>query len=217
MESTHTHGTAVARPRPLWANPWLLAVLAGCLLVTLMRPLLRHEPDPPPIIGELPAFALVRESGASFTREDLHGSAWIVGFVFTRCQMACPLITRAMLDLQQRLEANAVAGVRLLAVTVDPEHDTPQRLAAWGAARGVDPARWVLGSGSREEVHALVVDGFQTAMGEPETVGGLVDIAHAGRLALVDTRGRLRGYFEIDEAGLDEVLHRAAWLSRHDD
>ena len=63
-----------------------------------------------------------------------------------------------------------------------------------------------------DAVRDLVVGGFKTAMGDRiETEAGLIDIAHTGRFVLIDADGGIRGYYGVDEDGLDEIYHR----SRH--
>ena len=60
-----------------------------------------------------------------------------------------------------------------------------------------------------------MVVGFKTAMGEREELsGGFFDIAHAGKLVLVDRRGRIRGYYDYDAPGLDELFHRSQHVLR---
>jgi cytochrome oxidase Cu insertion factor (SCO1/SenC/PrrC family) len=41
-----------------------------------------------------------------------------------------------------------------------------------------------------------------------------MDIAHTGKLVLVDGSGRIRGYYDSDEMGLDEVYNRAQHVLR---
>lgn len=192
------------------------AFFAGIVLLTLIRPLLRFDPAPPPVLGELPAYSLVDPGGAEFGSEQLAGRVYVANFFFTSCASICPPMMRAVKTLQDRLRAEGIDGVRIVSVTVDPETDTPGRLAEYGAALGVDPARWTLLTGERDEIRVLAVEGFKTAMGEREEVaeGGLFDIAHAGKLVLIDRRGRIRGYFDYDALGLDEVFHRARHLLR---
>jgi protein SCO1/2 len=38
-----------------------------------------------------------------------------------------------------------------------------------------------------------------------------VDISHSGKFVIVDPQGGIRGYYDTDPEGLDEVYHR----SRH--
>jgi len=99
--------------------------------------------------------------------------------------------------------------VRLVSFSVDPEHDTPEVLRGYAESRGVDLTNWSLVTGGEEAVRSLVVSGFALPMGERlDLAGGLVDVAHAARLVLVDRQGGVRGYYSSDETGLDETFHR---------
>ena len=191
-------------------SPYLWAFFIGIVTLTLMRPFLRHEPTPPPVLGQLPDFALTDTGGRPFGTADLAGRVYVANFIFTRCTSICPRLTAAMALLQKRYDNEDIAGIRLVSITVDPEYDTPEVLRAYGEARGVDPERWILLSGSRESITDLVVGGFKTGLGElEEGDGGLIEIAHSGKFVLVDGLGRIRGYFDTDEMGLDEIFHRS--------
>jgi cytochrome oxidase Cu insertion factor (SCO1/SenC/PrrC family) len=97
-----------------------------------------------------------------------------------------------------------------VSISVDPEHDTPGVLADYAKGIGVDPARWTLLTGDPARIRSLVVDGFKTPLPPPATAApGVIDIAHTGKLVLVDGEGRVRGYYGSDEMGLDEVYNRA--------
>ena len=202
-------------PRSLWSSPYLWAALAGLILIPLMRPLLRFEPDPPPVLYPLPDFELVDSTGAAFGLEKMRGSVHVVNFIFTRCPSICPLLTRSMLELDRRYQQEGVEGVRLLSITVDPEFDRPPVLAEYAHRHGIDTRRWSLLTGPLDEVRRVVVEGFKTPMGERETNGaGLMDIAHTGKLVLIDANGAVRGYYDSDELGLDEVFHRSQHVLR---
>ena len=177
-------------------------------MLTLLRPVLRFEPDPPVVLNDLPAFTLQAASGSAFSKDDMAGQVWVANFIFTRCVSICPGLTEAMARLDRRYQEAGIP-VRMLSVTVDPDHDTPEVLAEYGRQHGVDPSRWALLTGPQEEVRALVEGGFRTAMGLPEMTGNLVDVAHTGKFVLVDGRGRIRGYYDTDVEGLDEIFHRA--------
>lgn len=195
----------------LLRNPWLWTFLLGVLLLTLIRPLLQRVPEPPPILGRLPAFSLVDSEGKPFGLEDLRGRAAVVSFFFTRCASICPLIQRSMHRLQDEIEKNGTGGIRLLSISVDPGHDTPERLRAYATELGVHGERWTLLTGEDEAIRRLVVEGFKVPMGDalPGTSPGLFEIAHTGKLVLIDAEGAIRGYYDTDELGLEEVYSRA--------
>jgi len=206
-----------------WAEPpgyikflrkhiWVIGILFFFLMITLMRPFLIRRPPAPEVIGEVPAFSLVDQSGESFTREDLLAAdkTYVVGFVFTSCPSICPAISRAMLMFQEQIERSKLSDrVELITVTVDPETDTPEVLAAYAEKIGADLDNWRFLTGDQAAIEGFVVDGFKLAVGDPEeTSPGVYDIAHSTKLALVDRFGQIRGYYSIDDEGLAELYHR---------
>ncbi len=201
------------RRRSLLANPWVWAFFAGIVLVTAIRPFLRFDPPPPPVITRVPEFSLMDQGGEPFGTEQLAGRVYVASFFFTRCRTICPLLVASLRRLDERLADAGVDDVSFVTFTVDPAHDTPETLAAFGRERGIDPARWALVSGPEAELRALLFDGFKVAMGPRQQAGGeLIDIAHSGKLVLVDGNGGVRGYYSTDAEGLDELFHRAVKL-----
>jgi protein SCO1/2 len=204
-----------SRWRSIPGNPYVWAFLLGVVGLTLLRPLLRHEPAPPPVLSHLPPFDLVAGDGETFGTRQLAGHVWVANFVFTRCTSICPALTASMRRLQDRLDGAGVDGVRLVSISVDPAYDTPDRLRDYADRHGADPARWTFLTGDPDEVRKLVVEGFRTPMGPQERDGDvLVEIAHTGKLVLVDGGGGIRGYYDSDETGIDEVFHRSRHVLR---
>jgi protein SCO1/2 len=198
-------------PPPLHKNPWALFVLAGLLLPPLlyMTGLTVHRPPVPEVVATLPDFALVDQDGEPFTRADLADAVHITGFFFTSCQAECPRILTVMKGIQDDIEVQeAFAGyagqMKLLAISVDPERDTPEKLRETMATYGLDPARFTMLTGDRDAVHALVTGGFALAVGEAtETAPGVFDIAHSSRLAIVDGDGGVRGFYGLEPVSGD--------------
>lgn len=193
---------------PLWKNPFLWAALIGMIGLPLMRPYLRRVPAPPPVINALPEFSLTDQNGKPFSLQSMKGKVTVVDLFFTRCPSICLQLTHYMKRLAKRLERSR-SPVRLLSISVDPEFDTPARLRAYGKKYGIGWKRWSLLTGKKQVVHALVKKGFLTALGKKTKRAGVLDIAHSGKLILVDQRGNVRGYYKASPLGVDEVFHRA--------
>lgn len=207
--SERSKGAAIP-PRRRLLNPWFLAALGGVVLIPALRPLLRFEPDPPPVVSRLPEWRLVDQNGEAFGSGDLAGDVYVASFLFTRCPAVCPRMTASLRELGLRFREEGVQGVRLVSFSVDPGYDTPERLREFAQSRGLDDERWSLVSGIEQNVRSLVEDGFKQPMGERLILsGGAVDVAHTTRLVLVDQGGRVRGDYGSDRVGLDEVFHRA--------
>lgn len=200
---------------------WLIGVLFFLTMITVMRPLLVRRPPAPEAIGEVPAFTLVDSEGDTFSRNELLAAekTWVVGFVFTRCPSTCPAISRAMLSFQEQISRSRLEDrVELITVTVDPENDTPEVMAAYAESIGADLDNWRFLTGDSQAIQDFVVGGFKLAVGDAKQVAGadpgVVDIAHSNKLALVDRYGNIRGYYSIDEDGLSELYHRTLRVIR---
>ena len=185
-------------------------------MVAALGPLVTRASPPLPVLGNVGAFSLVDSDGRAFGAEQLRGTATIVSFFFTRCPSICPLLMHAVKGVQNEIAASGERSVRLLSVTADPEYDTPERLRDYGKALGVDPARWALVTGDPAEIRRLATVGFHVAIGDSAPAGGPgpLDIAHTGKLVLVDPHGAIRGYYDTDRKGLEEVWTRAREVSR---
>jgi protein SCO1/2 len=203
--------------RQVARNPYVWAFVIGIATLTALRPLLRHIPEPPPVLSQLPEFSLRGIDGKPFGSEELRGQVYIASFFFTSCRSICPAIMQGMSRLQTGFAERDIRGIRLVSISVDPEHDTPEVLGAYAKGLSADPARWTFLTGDPEQVRRLVVDGFKTPLvSKPQRDAEPIDIAHTGKLVLVDGLGRIRGYYGSDEMGLDEVFNRAQHVLRQE-
>jgi len=203
--------------RSLLRSPYVWGFLIGIVTLTAIRPLLRHIPEPPPVLSTLPEFTLADMEGRPYGSRDLAGQVYIANFFFTRCGSICPKLMQAVGRLQAGFAERGIEGIRLVSISVDPENDTPAVLKEYAGSHGIDPKRWTLLTGDKDAVRALVVSGFKTPM-DPVPEGGPtpVEVAHTGKLVLVDAHGRIRGYYDSDDLGLDEVFNRAQHVLRQE-
>ncbi|MCZ7587017.1 MAG: SCO family protein [Deltaproteobacteria bacterium] len=175
---------------PIYRNPFVWAAFIGMVLVTLMRPLLRHVPEPPPVIAQLPAFTLTDQNGRDFGSADLAGHVYVANFIFTSCPSYCPKLTKAMKFLQDRY-ADAGHDVRLVSFSVDPKRDTPEVLKRYGEKYGADFSRWTFLTGTEENLRAIIVDGFKAHFGPRRRRWRRGRVAH-GNFPHVEVRARRR-------------------------
>ena len=199
--------------RSLLESPYAWIAIGGIAVLTVLR-VLFPPPPPPPVFGRVAEFRLIDSRGEPYGSPELAGRTWIANTFFTRCGSICPKLMSDTAQLAERLVAARAVGVRIVSVTVDPEYDTPDVLRAYAEARSIDGERWALLTGERADLEAFVTRGLLLGMGRPVTdTSGLMDIAHAGKLVVVDGEGRIRGYFDTDAAGL-EAAYETALLVR---
>jgi protein SCO1/2 len=204
-----------ARVARLVGSPWIWAIAIGLVfLFPIVRGVGLRPPQPPGMKLALPAFELTNERGQRYGSEDLKGRLWVADFVFTSCPTVCPKLTKRMQILQHR-SRNLGQAFHLVTFTVDPENDTPERLAAYAKEYHADPARWTFLTGELGEVETTVVKGFKLAMGKDELPAGsgLFSIFHGEKLVLVDDAGLIRGYYDADDEGVDRLLHDAGVIA----
>lgn len=190
----------------LVGRPAFWVIFMGLVVTTLLAPTMtRKVPKPPELRLPLPAFQLVSHRGQPFSLADLRGKVWVADFVFTSCPTVCPKLTKRMQEIQHRTR-NLGDAFHLVTFTVDPENDTPERLAAYAAAHKASTRRWTFLTGSLGDLETTVVKGFKIAMGREETSPGIFEIFHGERLVLVDAEGAVRGYYEADDEGIERLL-----------
>lgn len=139
----------------------------------------------------VPEFACVDQEGRPVTPAALRGRVWVAGFIFTHCNGPCPIVTRRMKEIQDRLDG--LGDARVVSFTIDPERDRPEVLKAYAAANGADPARWLFLTGETEAQLKAVREGFLTAV---QAVEGSDQFIHGTRLAVVDRSGVIRGFYD---------------------
>ena len=170
-------------------NHWhvrLLVVLAvlGWLIPALSR---AREGEALPRIGPVPAFSLTTQDDRRLSLQDLHGKVVAVTFIYTSCGDTCPLLTAKMVQLQTRFGTDFGIRVFFVAITVDPEQDTPEVLKRYAQTHGANLAGWAFLTGAPAEISQVA---RQYGIYSKKTRLGQVD--HTFLTSLIDARGMLR-------------------------
>ena len=155
------------------------------------------------IEGRAPELALVDQSGQPLTLKDLQGKVVLLTFTYSSCADVCPLITAAMVALQQRLTAAERQRVFFLSVTTDPEFDTPAVLHAYANRLGADLASWAFLTGPPP-----VVQEVWQAFGLTVKRGAKGVVDHPTWTLLIDREGIVRyrylgSLLEVETIGED--------------
>jgi protein SCO1/2 len=174
--------------RPILVSLSLVAI-AGVLVIAAAT---RQAAQPQAVAAtaaSLPAFTLHRTDGSAFSERDLLGGIHLVYFGFTTCPDVCPTELGWMARVLRRL--GPLAGkVQPVFVTIDPERDTPEKLAAYTAV--FDP-RFIPLHGSLAEVTAAA-DAFGVVFRKQTPVSqqaGFYLIDHTMTTFVVGRDGRI--------------------------
>lgn len=164
-----------------------------------------RRPEPPPVLGRVPAFELTNRDGRTVSLADLAGRPWVADFIFTRCPASCPVMSMRLATFNQELPDDL--DLHLVSFSVDPEHDTPQVLQRYAESFDA-PARWLFLTGTRDAIYSLSKQGFKLGLDDsPQaTAGGPEPILHSTRFTLVDGEGNIRGYYNaFDEEAVERL------------
>jgi protein SCO1 len=146
----------------------------------------------------LPDFTLHDQSGEKVGMAAQRGKLVLLTFLYTHCPDVCPLIAQN-LNQGLRMLGPARDDVRVLAVSVDPEGDTPKSVHAFAKAHHLLPQFHYL-TGSRAEL-TKVWKAYDVAAvaRDPE----LVD--HSAYTMLVDRSGQGRVIYDSQVKAADVV------------
>lgn len=137
---------------------------------------------------QLPQFALTDQDGAPFGKAELSGRPSLLFFGFTHCPDVCPTTLAQMAQLRRE---PALAGLRLVFVTVDPARDDATALRRYVNAFGEGF------TGLRGEDDALepLLRGLGVAHGVHQLPGGSYTVDHSAALYYLNARGEWSAAF----------------------
>ena len=189
-----------------------LGVTATLAALLLAAPALAHQPGRDarlPTIGPAPAFSLMTSEGDRLALADLRGKVVAVTFIYATCTDTCPLLTAKLAGLGKRMGKDFGAKVTFVAITVDPERDTPDILRSYAQAHGARGAGWAFLTGTPAEIKDVArrygVFARRTDRG---------DVDHTFLTSLVDRAGALRVQYMGVRFDPDEMLRDLRALLR---
>jgi protein SCO1 len=148
----------------------------------------------------VPDFALIDQQGKRVRFADLRGKIVLVTFLYTQCPDICPLMAANLNAAVRELGPAERADVRVLAISVDPERDTPANVRGYVKVHQLLPQfRYLIGT-EQELTEVWRKFDVQAVARGPE----LVD--HTAYTLLVNRSGRGLVIYPSDFTSQD-ILH----------
>lgn len=145
-----------------------------------------ENPDPshPPDEEEwLSRFELIERNGQLVKSEQLLGQPYVVSFFFSTCPSICVQQNQKLKELQKAFRGE---GVRFVAISVDPETDTPEVLTEYAARFGADAEQWLFMTGDLTYIRRIGGEIFKQPVNKQ---------FHTERFVLVDPEGKIEGFY----------------------
>ena len=137
-------------------------------------------------------FSFTNQNGKTITQKDYEGKIYVADFFFTTCGSICPKMTTNLSDIQKAFANNP--KVKLLSHTVFPETDSVPVLKAYAKKHNVDDNKWNLVTGDKKEIYTMARKSYLAVkLGKPSE---LYDMVHTENFVLVDTKRRVRGFYD---------------------
>jgi protein SCO1/2 len=137
-------------------------------------------------------FSFTNQNGKIITQKDYEGKIYVADFFFTTCGSICPKMTTNLVEVQKAFINNP--KVMLLSHTVFPETDSVAVLKEYAKKNGVIDTKWNLVTGDKKQIYAMARKSYLAVkLGKPEE---LYDMVHTENFVLVDSKRRVRGFYD---------------------
>ena len=134
-------------------------------------------------------FTMINQNGQTITEKDYENKVYVADFFFTTCPSICPIMTKNMFSLQEKLKTK-YPEVKLLSYSVTPEIDTIEQLKRYAIENKVDDKIWNLVTGDKKEIYTLARKSYLVVQNDGN--GGPHDMIHTENFVLIDKENRIR-------------------------
>jgi len=137
-------------------------------------------------------FELYSQLGDTISLKDVDGRIYVADFFFTTCANICPKMTTQMKGLHDFYLHDE--DIMFVSHTVYPEMDSVEVLKAYADKYEVNPDKWIMLTGAKEEIYSLARKSYFAVLTEGD--GGERDFIHTENFVLMDKKQRIRGYYD---------------------
>lgn len=118
--------------------------------------------------------------------KELRGDVLVMVMIYTSCQTACPRLAADMRNIEKQIPEDKKENVTLVLVSIDPETDTPERLAEFAKENKMDSDKWVFLRGSEADTRE-----FAAVLAVNYKRISPLDFSHSNIISVFDQEGEL--------------------------
>ncbi|MCC9138287.1 SCO family protein [Pontibacter silvestris] len=154
------------------------------------------------VFHRVPAFMLTSQQGETITPAKFEEGVYVVNFFFATCPGICKKMSSQMVRIQEKFRNES--SVKLVSITINPEHDSVSVLQDYAAQYGANNEQWYFLTGPRDQIYNLATEGFYLPV---QQVEGQQDFIHSEKFMLVDKNQRIRGVYDgTDPKDVDRLV-----------
>ena len=195
----------------------LWGIVSICLFYTILKPIERLPVFQPASVNselvdttivhkinyhKISDFSLTNQNGEVVTQKKYEDKIYVADFFFTTCQSICPVMTKNMKDIQDKLITDS--EVLLLSHTVFPEIDSVEVLKKYAIDNSVIDSKWDLVTGDKKEIYDLARKSYLAAK---DNSFSKYDMIHTENFVLIDKKKQIRGLYDgTDKEEINRLL-----------
>jgi len=142
--------------------------------------------------------------------ENIVGCITVLGFIYTNCPDICPMTTHNMYLTEKKLKEDGIGNVKFVAISFDPDRDSPEVLTKFAEIRDLDFSSWTLLTGSKNTINDLMkrfdVKAIKTDENIDEDGKPEYSMMHTDRISLIDANGILRKNYKGSTLNIEELI-----------
>lgn len=197
--------------RLIWTGAFLvvliLVAVAGWWY--LLPPTLHGIPLQSPRVAD--DFTLTTTTGEPMSLSDFRGKYVVLFFGYTSCPDVCPTTLSDIQQMLKELGAKRAEDVQVVMVTVDPERDTAQQLAAY--LHYFDPS-FIGMTGSVADIQPVAKQFGIFFEKAPSSDKNNYVVDHTAVVTIIDPKGYVREIFSYGVSGADMASDVAYMMRR---
>jgi len=136
-------------------------------------------------------FNLINQNGDIITQAFYDDKIYVADFFFTTCQSICPVMTKNMKKVQDKLINDK--EILLLSHSVTPEIDSVEQLKRYAISHQINDDKWNLVTGDKKQIYNLARKSYLAVEDNPI---GEYDMIHTENFILIDKKNQIRGFFD---------------------
>lgn len=137
-------------------------------------------------------FSFTNQDGIVVSDSTFNNKIYVADFIFLSCPTICPKMNANLLDVYHTFEHDS--SVLFISHTIDPEHDSRERLKQFSENINVSSWKWHFVRGNQDSVYTLAEHSyFSTAYKDSSAPGGYI---HSGGFLLIDKQKHIRGVYD---------------------
>ena len=136
-------------------------------------------------------FSLINQNGDTITEAFYDDKIYVADFFFTTCQSICPIMTKNMKEVQDKLINDK--EILLLSHSVTPEIDSVEQLKRYAISNQINDDKWNLVTGDKKQIYNLARKSYLAVEDDPL---GNYDMIHTENFILIDKKKQIRGFYD---------------------